>query len=56
MTIDEYREKIISVVKEMEAEHGFEVKKVTVDTTKHECGFTGWPVSFARTYEVDIEA
>ena len=52
MSIKEYKEKIIATVKQMELEHGCNVRKVEVDVVT-ECGtYSG----FKETkYEVEIE-
>jgi hypothetical protein len=55
MTIEEYKEKLISVVKEMEKEHGARINKVVIgkDSVRN---FPMWPAyeQFAD-FKVEIE-
>lgn len=55
MTIEEYKEKLISVVKEMEKEHGVRINKVFIgkDSVRN---FPIWPAYEQYTcFKVEIE-
>ena len=48
-SIGEYKEKLVSVVKEMEEEYGCNISRVTIDIVEQYNGF------YSRTYNVQIE-
>ena len=55
MTIEEYKEKLISVVKEMEKEHGARINKVVIGKERVH-NFPVWPAYEQFTdFKVDIE-
>lgn len=48
-SIGEYKEKLVSVVKEMEEEYGCDISRVTIDIVEQYNGF------YSRTYNVHID-
>ena len=48
-SIGEYKEKLVTVVKEMEEEYGCNISRVTIDIVEQYNGF------YSRTYNVQIE-
>ena len=53
MTIEEYKEKLISVVKDMEKEHGTRICKVVIGKER-EHNFPIWPEPI-KDFNVEIE-
>lgn len=52
-TINEYKEKLVSVIEEMEKEHNVSVKSVSMS---RDCSVWGWPsVPTYSMFIVDIE-